>query len=227
MDQSTWRAAGIAGIAFTVINTGIAFAAGQPPHVDASGADIRSYIVDHRGVFLVGAAALAVTVPLFVWFVAALANRIRRPGDAAASLAGSVLVAAAMGSIGLLAVANVMGIGLAIVKPLAESASDDLVRYAWIAAVLFGVLSSGFAATAMLAAGVGLRHARGPAWLASSSIAAGAIVLVVSGYGLTSASAAAGAGWAYLIASLWLVATAVHLVRLQPATANQLGTAVA
>jgi hypothetical protein len=208
------RWGGFAGLAFVVLVLLGKFLPGNPPGVDKSANEIRSYLTDGRTSILVGALMLSAAAGLIIWFAAAFAEAMRERDERSdlhmALLAGSVLVGAAIFVNAAVSAATAYGVN-------GRDPAMTFMMYQW-SAVLITMI--GFAAALPLAAaGVGVLRTRlMPNWLGYLALLA-ALVSFAGAFGIFVTSGAFVAGGTLmttvplLVAAVWLVCASGYMVR--------------
>lgn len=169
--------AGAVGVAL-FLASGLAF--GDQPALDASGAEVAAYFDDHQTAVQVGCALVAVSAPLFVWFLATVAS-LARAADPGARLAGMlafgcglVFFALFLADVGALAVGALRPENMAADPQLAAALYD----LSWMLPAMAAPLGAGLLASYAI---VALRdRAIWPRWLGGlAAIAAAAHLLRV------------------------------------------------
>ena len=207
--ESTTKIAGIAGVIWAATNVAVGMSTGQPPELDASAADIRTYLVDHRSAMLAAAFAFALTLPALFAFFGELIGRLR-PGPGAGPMmrgvAGPALAVFAVG----FSLAYVITLPFALDESFAASASPSLLRYAWMGTFLITMVGNiGFATLLIsLAAGAAVGHRA-----AVSATVIGVVTIAVSAAGLVSTGVTVVAGLAFLLLAIWMFSVGVGMVR--------------
>jgi hypothetical protein len=208
------RWGGFAGLAFVVLVLLGRFLPGNPPGVDESANEIRSFLIDGRTTILAGALMLSAAAGLIIWFAAAFAEAMRERDERSdihmALLAGSVLVGGAIFVNAAVSAATAYGVD-------GRDAAMTHMMFEW-SAVLTTMI--GFAATLPLAAaGVGvLRTHLMPDWLGYLALLA-ALVSFAGAFGIFVETGAfvAGGTWMttvpLLVAAVWLVCASGYMVR--------------
>ena len=208
------RWGGFAGIAFVLLVLLGKFLPGNPPGVDKSANEIKSFLADGRTSILVGALMWSAAAGLIIWFAAAFAEAMRERDDRSdihmALLAGSVLVGGAIFVNAAVTAATAYGVD-------GRDAAMTQMMFQW-SAVLTTMI--GFAAALPLAAaGVGvLRTHLMPDWLGYLALLA-ALVSFAGAFGIFVESGAFVAGGTLmttvplLVAAVWLVCASGYMVR--------------
>lgn len=208
------RWGGFAGLAFVLLVLLGKFLPGNPPGVDESANEIKSFLTDGRTSMLVGALMWSAAAGLIIWFAAAFAEAMRERDDRSdihmALLAGSVLVGGAIFVNAALTAATAYGVE-------GRDAAMTHTLFQWSAVL---TTMTGFAATLPLAAaGVGvLRTHLMPDWLGYLALLA-AVVSFAGAFGIFVESGAFVAGGTLmttvplLVAAVWLVCASGYMVR--------------
>jgi hypothetical protein len=214
IDWERWSRA--AGIAFVVLTVLAFIVGGEPPKVGDPAEDVLSYYDGDRGQVLVSSLLFAFALGFWLWFAGSVANSLRERGQGrvAATVVGAVatFVAVQLVATGLNAVLafSVAGDGD---LPLAKALFD----LTWTLDILAAIPSAVF----FLAAAVGLsRTAMIPSWLSWAGVGvAGLFVLRTTTWASDGFWSPTG-GYLFVLiplASLWILATSVTLVRAAPA----------
>ncbi len=203
--RNTTKLAGAAGIIWATTNAIAAFSTGQPPALDASGADIASYLADHRGVYLTAVAIFGATLPLLFVFAGELRHRVRTEVDGVtASVVNHAVAALVIGT----TLAYVLLVPFIFGDGLGTEVTDVMLRYAYVLTFLVSMIGNIGGAT-LIAAASGLQPS-GPR--AASRVAAGAVGLCCVG-GLVSPSLAMLGGLGFVVIAVWTVVVGIAMVR--------------
>lgn len=204
------RLAGFAGLGFVVVLVLQFAAAPAPPGFDASGAEIRDYLVDNRSGVLAQGFLQVVAITLFAVFLVGLREVLRRADDE-----GFLATLAVIGGI-LMGVAVLIG-QAAFNAPVwidgnAQEISDELARLTWsLSYVAFGMSGAGLVLLAGCTAIAGFRHHLVPA--AVQWVAAVAALSGFGGFALQLGSDMGGLGLAAFGAIvLFVLVTAIAMV---------------
>ena len=102
------RYAGATGIGFVVLWVLAVLVMGSPASYDDSGSSIVTWLQDNRRELLVGTILQGAAAIAFLWYLAALAARVREGGEPrlGATLFGAGLTVAAISSVGSLTTAS-------------------------------------------------------------------------------------------------------------------------
>jgi hypothetical protein len=211
--MSTTKSAGIAGIVYAIANVLVGFSAGTPPALDDPVGDVRDFFVDHRAVLLATAVVATLTVPLIVWFVAAVARRLRATGEDLGQVGGAAVILGAAAGLALVLAANALGVALLELKPFATAAGDDTVRLVYLGTFALTFLSNAAFAAAIGAVGAAGRGGAFPSWFCTLSLVFALVLLITAAIGLSSASAGTMVGTSFVLIPLWVLIGGILMVR--------------
>lgn len=199
------KLAGVAGIGWAASNTLLGFSTGQPPEIDASGEEIRTYLADGRGVYLAAAAVFAATLPLLFVFTAELGHRVRVAGH---RLAASVMQPAITTLVFGTTLAYLLLLPFILGDGLGSDASDGLVRYAYLSTFVVSMI--GNIGGAVLLAAVSTAQ-QGRARLATRALATVVAVVAVGGLVIPTLTVIGGLG--LLAIAVWSVVVGIGMMR--------------
>lgn len=201
----TTKLAGIAGLTWAGANLAAGFSTGEPPKLDAAGAEITDYLADSRSLFLVAVAVFAATLPLMILFTGELRRRTREGGN---TLASSAIAPATSVLLLGYSLAYTLLLPFIFGDGLGTDASDGLLRYAYV--LTFAVSMIGNIGGAAVIAAASMTQG-GAARTASQAVAA--ILAISSVAGLVNADIARVSGLGFAVVALWTVFVGVGMVR--------------
>jgi len=201
--------AGVAGLLMVVTQLLSVFLPGTPPDPDGSAADIRKFFVDHRSAIVTGALLQALAIVFFVWFIVELRQLIRGRDDDALGL--MMVIGAVIGG-GLASASVAISSSIAWVDGFAQTANDDVVRFAWYAGYLcFGIGTGAFVVLFGAFALSVHKSGAGPVWLKWIAVV-GAIGNLAGMIGTVSPKAMSFAFLAFLVFPLWVLGGSIAML---------------
>jgi hypothetical protein len=214
IDWERWSRA--AGIAFVVLTILAFVVGGEPPKVGDPAEDVISYYDGDRGQVLASSLLFAFALGFWLWFAGSVANNLRARGE---GRVGAVVI----GAVAAFVAVQLVVTGLNAVLAYSVAGDGDLALakglfdLTWALDVLAAIPSAVF----FLAAALGLRRtAMIPAWLSWAGVGvAGLFVLRTTTWASDGFWSPTGEYLFVLIplASLWILATSVTLLRAGPA----------
>lgn len=218
IDWERWSRA--SGIAFVVLTILAFVVGGEPPTVGDPAEDVISYFDGDRGQVLVSSLLFAFALGFWLWFAGSVANNLRERGQGRVA---ATVVAAAAAWVGIQVV--VTGLNAVLAFSVAGdgelAVAKALFDLTWVLDVLAAIPS----AVLILAASVGLRRTGMiPSWLSWAGVGvAGLFVLRATNWASDGFWSPTGEYLFVLVplASLWILALSVTLVRSAPAEAGR------
>lgn len=212
--QVSDRAGAIGGIGFTLSALLAGAVVPQAPAFDAGTAEIRRYLTTRHARMSFSVLLLCASALFFILFVAMVHRRIRRAEGSDGFLAGSFLVSgtvvAAMGLLGGLLQA-------ALVQRVAPIADESTLRafYGVTQIVFYDGASLAVAVALGVAAVATLRYGIFGRWTAGVAITAAVLGLATGAVDVTSTkSSLSGVSLlGFVLANVWFVAVALHVLR--------------
>jgi hypothetical protein len=203
--HNTTKLAGAAGVIWATTNAVLGFSTGQPPALDASGADIAEYLTDGRVVYLAAVAVWGATLPLLFVFAGELLRRTSaRGGSVAPSLFHPAVATLVTGTTlsYLLMVPFLFGDGLG------GDATEGMLRYAYVLTFVVSMIGNIGGAVLIAAAS----DVQSPGARTVSRVVAG-LVGACSVGGLVNPSVAMIGGLGFLVVAVWSMVVGIGLVR--------------
>lgn len=213
MRESTMKWAGLAGVVWAVANVATGFSAGSPPAFDAPADDVRAYLVDHRGAFLLYTAVFALTMPLLFAFMGALATRVRGARDDLGGIAASTITGSVAAGIACVGMASALALPVVYETSVGDVADDGLIRLVFVGTFVASFLGYAALAVSLLAIGAAASRSGLPSWLSGAALVVGGLLLVLSAAGLASDAVGLAAGLGFLLFALWTVAAGGSMAR--------------